>query len=113
MRVLAVLAAGLALPLSAAAVTFESDPTARTDITHCAVYLDSAPRTVHAVKKDAAGKPYCSIVLTVTDGAHTIQAAFAIEGPAVVPQEGPKSPALNFTQAAPITAVPSGWALKP
>jgi hypothetical protein len=91
-----------------------SDPTTATTVTHCAWYLDSTPRQVVPAPKDSTGKPYCEInVSTVTNGAHTIQAAFVIQDSIWGEQEGPKSAPLAFVRPSAPTSAPSAIRLIP
>jgi hypothetical protein len=98
LTIAALLAGGPAL----AAPNVVSDPTTRTDVTHCAWYLDGTPRQLVAAPKDATGNPYCKLdVAGVTNGAHTLAAAFVIQDATWGEQEGPKSDPFPFTRPAP------------
>ena len=78
-----------------------SDPTTRTDVTHCAWYLDATARELVPAPKDTTGKPYCSKdVAAVAVGSHTIAAAFVIQDPVWGEQEGPKSAPFPFARPA-------------
>lgn len=91
-----------------------SDPTTVTTVTHCAWYLDSTPRKLLAAPKDTTGKPYCEIdVSTVSNGNHTIQAAFVIQDPIWGEQEGPKSVPLAFVRPAAPASAPTAIRLVP
>lgn len=91
-----------------------SDSVSRTDITHCAWYMDAVPRQLVLAPKDASGKPFCELAITgLSNGTHTVTAAFVIAGSPTNPEvEGPKSDPLNFTQPA-LPSKPSGLEIKP
>lgn len=91
-----------------------SDPTSVAQVTHCAWYLDATPRKLEVAPKDGTGKPYCQLdVSTVSNGNHTIQAAFVIQDPVWGEQEGPKSVPLAFVRPAAPASGPSGIKLVP
>jgi hypothetical protein len=96
-----------------ASPTVVSDPTTRTDVTHCAWYIDAAARELLPAPKDAAGQPYCSRdVGTVAVGSHTLMAAFVIQDALWGEQEGPKSVPLAFARPG-LPAKPSILRLAP
>lgn len=89
-----------------------SDPAARTDITHCTIYLDATARQVAPVAKDGTGKPYCSFDLAgIANGTHSATAAFVIQDAAWGEVEGPKSVPFVFTRPAPPSS-PSGLTVR-
>ena len=90
-----------------------SDPTKRTDITHCAWYMDAAPRQLVAAPKNAAGQPYCKLyIATIAAGAHSVTAAFVIIDPLWGEREGPKSDPFTFSRPA-APSKPSGLTVVP
>lgn len=86
-----------------------SDPTARTDITHCGVYEGTKARVLSPVAKDTAGKPYCRHdIATWAPGTYTVTATFVIAG--TPEQESAKSVPYTFT-IQPALTPPSGLRL--
>ena len=86
-------------PSLAAAVQVVSDPTDRTDVTHCAWYLDSAERQLVIAPQDANGLPYCALTVdNVAPGSHTVTAAFVISDSIWGDVEGPLAAPFLFTR---------------
>lgn len=91
-----------------------SDPTTVTEVTHCAWYLDSAPRQLVVAPQDESGNPYCELDISgISTGNHTIQAAFVIQDPIWGEQEGPLSAPLAFTRPSAPESAPAAIRLIP
>lgn len=86
-----------------------SDPSERTDITHCGIYRGGEARVLSPAAQDAAGRPYCRHDLASwAPGSYSVTATFVIAGPPE--QESPKSAPLAVSLQPDLTA-PSGLRL--
>ena len=114
-KTMVLLLAGLFVsPAGLASPKVVSDPVTNTQITHCAWYLDSNPRELVAAPRDNAGNPYCLLnVANVSNGQHTVQAAFVIQDSLWGNQEGPKSDPFVFERPSAPESVPTGIILVP
>lgn len=78
-----------------------SDPTTTANVTHCAWYLDTAPRELVVAPKDESGKPFCEKdIAGIANGSHTVTAAFVVNDPVWGVLEGPKSDPFAFARPA-------------
>lgn len=86
-----------------------SDPSERTDITHCGIYRGGEARVLSPAAKDAAGRPYCRHDLASwAPGSYSVTATFVIAGPPE--QESARSDPLTVT-IQPGLAAPQGLRL--
>jgi hypothetical protein len=84
-----------------AAPSVVSDPTTRTDVTHCAWYIDNQPRALQEAPKDSAGNPYCLIdVAELSAGPHVMTVAFVVQDVVWGELEGPASAPFEFARPA-------------
>ena len=89
-----------------------SDATTTPDITHCAFWLDAAPKQVIDAPKDANGRAYCKLdISTIAPGSHTVTAAFVRTSDVWGTEEGPKSVPFGFSRPAGVTVSPSSLKL--
>jgi hypothetical protein len=81
-------------------------------ITHCAWYIDTLPKQILPVARDAANKPYCSRdMLDATVGAHSLKAAFVAKDAVWGDKEGALSAPFSYTVPSSTSAVPAALKL--